>query len=937
MKSTNEYDRIKRLFREALTLDPGERRAFLEKECGGDSRVVDEVLELLEYDEDSDGPIPPAAPGEVPANTTELMRRLEARRPSEAHHDTLGQVAQGGMGTIWRVWDPLLRRSIAKKTVRNPGSGAPLDRFLEEAQVTGQLDHPGIVPVHELGVDPDGVPFFTMPLVHGRELREILSEYHASRGAKKGGEAWTLPRLVGVVLRVCETMAYAHDKGVVHRDLKPANVMVGRYGEVYVMDWGLARLLARGDSRDLRVRKDRAERVQTDRFDQAESTPDSPLFTMDGDVIGTPCYMPPEQALGRITEIGPGADVYSAGAILYHVLAGDAPYASADKKNNVAVLEAVRSGPPRSLSDAGSKVSPELVAICEKAMARDVNARYASMNAFARDLRAYLEDRTVGAYATGPWAEFRKWVRRNRGVAYTAAAGVALVTGTFAIGTAVLSRKNVALQAATTSAQLSEARAERRFEEVRDLAGSFVFELDVQLESLPGSTKAREFLVLKGLRYLDGLAKESAGDANLLFDVARGYLRIAKIQGSFRRPSLGDGEGALKSYEKADRILAELRRLSPEDADLVELVADVKFGFADAAFQRGDMALVSKELVEVSEVHAELARVGGGPNFDGVACLAQRLGDVHRHHGELESALAQYEKGREFAYGWLNEARENVGALELCSIMESKVAKTLLLTGDTEGALERFKESEKLARKVLELDPNQVWARGAVSVAAIDRGDIERDRGKLDEALARYREALAIREVLWDLDQANTWFQDRLAIALERVGDVLARKRLWSEAEPYQERSLGLRRQRALAAPADVAAQRELAVSHEKLGNVRADLGQFESGLEHQREALRIREELFEASPDNAEASRDLAVTHFKLGLVFESAASGRIRPETEVDPAELWESAYAHFAQALERQEAAVASGLAYPSDAHVPALISEHLRVCETALEGE
>ncbi len=225
------------------------------------------------------------------------------------------ELARGGMGTILRVWDDDLRRNLAMKVMhglantdastRTGGADQErLVRFLEEAQITGQLDHPGIVPVHDLGIDPDGRCYFTMRLVRGRELKEIL------KLAREGREGWTQTRALGVILKVCEAMAFAHSKSVIHRDLKPANIMVGRFGETYVMDWGLARVTGKEtaieskphDASSLSI-------VRTDRRDSEKDDPDSPLVTLGGDVVGPPSYMPLEQAQGDLANFGPTAEI----------------------------------------------------------------------------------------------------------------------------------------------------------------------------------------------------------------------------------------------------------------------------------------------------------------------------------------------------------------------------------------------------------------------------------------------------------------------------------------------------------------------------------------------------------------------------------------------------------------------------------------------------
>jgi serine/threonine protein kinase len=243
----------------------------------------------------------------VVARLADLARRMQPGARYEVH----GEVNRGGMGSILRVTDRGLQRTIAMKVVLGPGvtseSGAAvdprsLDRFLDEAHVTGQLKHPGVVPVHEIGISNDGQPYFTMRLVRGRDFEWVLEQVDSH------AEGWTRTRALGVLLRVCETMAFAHDRGVIHRDLKPANVMVGAYGEVYVMDWGLAKVVEREASNG------------TGPADDGNVAP--ALVTLQGDVFGTPAYMPPEQARGEVASLDRRSDVYAVGAMLYALLAG---------------------------------------------------------------------------------------------------------------------------------------------------------------------------------------------------------------------------------------------------------------------------------------------------------------------------------------------------------------------------------------------------------------------------------------------------------------------------------------------------------------------------------------------------------------------------------------------------------------------------------------
>ncbi len=456
----------------------------------------------------------------------ELVRRLPRSASTLPRYKLEGEVARGGMGAILRVFDEHLRRYLAMKVVlakgatSSTGATPPIDanqlaRFLEEAQVTGQLDHPGIVPVHELGLDADGRVYFTMKLVKGRDLKHVLDLVFEEK------EGWSRTRALGVVLKVCEAMAYAHVKGVIHRDLKPANVMVGNFGEVFVMDWGLARVLGSKDTHDIRIQPDFSmsnKSVRTERREDREEAPDSPLITMDGDVMGTPAYMPPEQARGEIEKLSPRSDVYAIGAMLYHLLARQMPYVPRGARlSQRTVLGLVVQGPPAPLSSLQKDVPAELVAICEKAMARDVALRYSDTLELAEDLRAYLEHRVVGAYETGAWAETRKWVQRNKPLAAALAAALVLLASGLAASLHFKARADDRAVDATEQASIAIVNETRATEQER-LANQRASELAIattraeENERL-ATQKANDVLSLSAIQEL----KELTDRADLLW------------------------------------------------------------------------------------------------------------------------------------------------------------------------------------------------------------------------------------------------------------------------------------------------------------------------------------------------------------------------------------------------------------------------------------
>ncbi|MHC4893550.1 MAG: bifunctional serine/threonine-protein kinase/formylglycine-generating enzyme family protein, partial [Planctomycetota bacterium] len=362
----------------------------------------------------------------------EELSRLHARG-GHRRYRIEGEIARGGQGAVMRIWDSDLKRHLAMKltlgrvTSSSAGDGdsptpasstPPLDsrtihRFLNEAKITGQLDHPGIVPIHELGVDDDGQAYFTMKLVNGHSLHEIFHRH------RQGDPEWPTQRCVGLILKATEAVAYAHSKGIIHRDLKPANIMVGEYGEVYVMDWGMARDLGR-----------EPDPREPDAETQPAGEPSlQALVTQEGGVFGTPAYMPPEQARGEISKLDERSDVYALGAVLYELQTGHAPYKDlVEDAAGAGLLELVWSRPPSPIDALADSAHPELVAIANKAMQRRLGARYAAATELLKDLRAHSEGRVVQAFEYGMVAELRKWVHRNRALASTLAAAVALLT-----------------------------------------------------------------------------------------------------------------------------------------------------------------------------------------------------------------------------------------------------------------------------------------------------------------------------------------------------------------------------------------------------------------------------------------------------------------------------------------------------------------------------
>ncbi len=352
-----------------------------------------DVLAAIKRGEIVGGDVDTAMPDIVEDEVEDVPLPVIIEGAAERYED-INQIGLGGMGEVRRVWDMTMNRSLAMKILRKDLLDRPdlFARFREEAEATAQLEHPGVVPIHDLGKLPDGRLFFTMKEVRGRTLLDVIDEIHgASSGSwETGPTGWTLFKTVQVFVAVCEAIAYAHSRAVLHRDLKPSNVMVGAFGEVVVMDWGLAKIgndpTSFGDSVSI---DSGTAPIMTERSRA------SAYMTLSGSIAGTPNYMPPEQARGDHGRVGPWSDVYALGAILYHILSDRPPY---DGMITEQVVEKVLSGPPppagprwRKSRGSNPAIEDELIGICERAMAPEIADRYMDAATMAEAVHGWLE------------------------------------------------------------------------------------------------------------------------------------------------------------------------------------------------------------------------------------------------------------------------------------------------------------------------------------------------------------------------------------------------------------------------------------------------------------------------------------------------------------------------------------------------------------------
>src|SRR5262245_45118994 len=380
--------------------------------------------------------------------------RQDSARPESRGPGGLGPYtdltphARGGLGEVLKATDADLHRTVAVKRLLDAHADHPASqrRFLLEAEVTARLEHPGVVPVYALLRDDRCRPCYAMRLIHGQTLADAIADYHSADDAGSADPV-SFRRLLQAFLQVCQTVAYAHSRGIIHRDLKPANVMLGKFGETLVLDWGLAKAVGRPD--DVRATSPETTLQLGDTAVCEE--------TAFGSAVGTPAFMSPEQAAGRWDVVGAASDIYSLGAVLFTVLAGRPPLI---KGSWPELLQQIQRGDFPRPRQVKAGVPAALEAVCRRAMALEPHNRYASAQDLAADVERWLADETVTAWREPLRVRGWRWVRRHKPLVSAAGALLATVLVAAATGLVLLDRKNREVAAERNAARTAAEEAQ---------------------------------------------------------------------------------------------------------------------------------------------------------------------------------------------------------------------------------------------------------------------------------------------------------------------------------------------------------------------------------------------------------------------------------------------------------------------------------------------
>jgi serine/threonine-protein kinase len=529
----------------------------------------------------------------------------------------LRPLARGGLGAVFVALDGELGREVALKQILDAHADDPISRqrFVMEAEITGGLEHPGIVPVYGLGTYRDGRPYYAMRFIRGDSLKEAIAAFHADKALKRepGRRSLELNKLLRRLLDVCNAIEYAHSRGVLHRDIKPGNVIVGRHGETLVVDWGLAKPLGRtepgaGDERPL-----------------FPSSASGSAETLPGSALGTPAYMSPEQARGDLDTLGPRSDVYSLGATLYCLLTGTAPVAEGDAG---AMLRSVQRGDvpkPRAID---KSIDRSLEAVCLKAMALKPEDRYATPRLLAEDIEHWIADQPVTAHRE-PWTtRARRWVGRHKTKVVAATVALVLVMIGLAGLLVVRERTNRELQVALDREKAANDLADKRLKLAQSAVEAFYTGAseDVVLKQ-PQLSDLRAKLLKTALKFYqewqDATAADARSDPVEVYALTLARERVGEIQASVgsKLDAIAAYERALKTYDlpgqqsfagnRAKTLLkiSRLHRQLGQPAEALQRAEEARDIFEDltklSPHFRGDLGWV---LLNMGSLQAELGR-----------------------------------------------------------------------------------------------------------------------------------------------------------------------------------------------------------------------------------------------------------------------------------------------------------------------------------------
>jgi eukaryotic-like serine/threonine-protein kinase len=784
--------------------------------------VRERLAALVDDGTDMDEPIPNVGPStEIDDPFRTASYAYGASSFESSRFRILRPHAKGGLGAVYVALDSELNREVALKEILDHHADNPVSRtrFLIEAEITGGLEHPGIVPVYGLGQHVDGRPYYAMRFIRGVSLKEAIDRFHDDETLKKdpGKRSLALRKLLRRFVDVCNAIDYAHGRGILHRDLKPANVIVGKHGETLVVDWGLAKPIG---SCEVKTESDERTLMPSSSSGSAETLP--------GSALGTPSYMSPEQSLGDLERLGPRSDVYSLGATLYSVLTGKPPFEGPDLGE---VLRDVQRGHFPRPHQVDPSIDPALEAVCLKAMLTRPEGRHASARALADDVERWVADEPTSAWVEPFSVRASRWMRRNRPTVTAVAAAVLMAFLGLAVVLWDRSRDNAALQAKNNDLDRAKAALQSK-NKVLDQANAGLVEANARVHEGLARLEAKNAELDRANRLKDEAYAElveSNARVQARFDLAREA--IHSIQRGVSEDDMLKGEE-----------LKDLRnKLLRSAAGFYEKLEKLLQGQAD----HHSRAMLAHSYSELGEL---IEKIG----------IMQEARDLHRKALAIRRDLALHPEAE--AGVRLDMAR-SLNAI-------GRLAET---ADDYAEALYALEEARSLAEPLAQGTGATALAREVLANSHQLTGLVLwRMDDKTTETEESFRRALEIRARLVEDNPTVTQYRGSLADSYHRIGLVLARSGKMAEAMETLDRALEIRARLAEGNPAITDFRSSLAESHFIIGMMQAWAGHAAEAVESYHRAHEIRARLAADNPAVTLYQSELArsfrgIGHFNL------------------------------------------------------------------------
>ena len=836
-----DWLRVKSVSAGALEQSEADRRAYVAAACAGDDALAHEVWSLVASVEKA-APLYETVTFAAPGSA--LVVAAAARLPALGAGDRVGpyrilkELGRGGMGVVFLAdrADDEYRQRVALKVVDAGGSPWAMKSFRDERQILATLDHPNIARLMDGGTTVDGLPYFVMEYVEG----EPVDEYCDAR-------SFGVTQRLRVFRQICGAVDFAHRNLVVHRDLKPRNILVA--GDIpKLLDFGIAKLLAPAHELALGAGIDT------------------------GPGMLTPEYASPEQLQsGPITT---STDVYALGVLLYRLLTGTSPYRTASRAPHDIARAICEDEPDRPSAAAATRtlrrqLAGDLDTIVLTALKKAPADRYASAASLAEDIDRHLASRPLVArpdslrYRTG-----RFFLRHKLGASAAALVVAAIAAG---LGATVWQARQTELQ---------RAKAQRRFDDVRRVASSLIFEMHDSIENVPGALKTRQLLVKRGLEYFDGLAADEHDNPGLQRELAEAYDRMGNVLGRPYSANLGETSAALASYEKAMEIrrrlaassladrrsqldlwssyynIGGLRRETSDTLGALKLHEQAR-QVVERLLQTApdDVALLRSAAQTASTLsvsYAQNGRIRDGLNAAQAALafderlLVQQPGNLGVQHdmasvhgrvglfflklGDGGAARPHFQRGFELAQALISAEPANVTFVRRLSNGHSHFALLFARHGDLDAAWTHQQQALAIRQRLVDENPKDRQAAIDLMVSEIETGDVRARRREFAAAADQYRIAVAKAEPLVAADPRYVYYRLSLASALTRLAQALVATGRAAEAQPRVARALTLAGDASAADPADARLQFELALAQATMGDVVAKVNAGTSG-----------------------------------------------------------------------------------------------------------